>query len=46
MYLNVYFFPAVRVIQKLSLIPLDPEEVQSYVTNFDMVPEEVNPPTE
>uniref|UniRef100_A0A915EGH0 Nuclear pore protein n=1 Tax=Ditylenchus dipsaci TaxID=166011 RepID=A0A915EGH0_9BILA len=34
---------AVRVIQQLRFIPLDPDEVQSYVHSFDMVPEEVRP---
>ncbi|KAI1701790.1 nup93/Nic96 domain-containing protein [Ditylenchus destructor] len=34
---------AVRVIQKLNLIPLEPDEVQSAVQAFDMVPEEVRP---
>ncbi|KAI1715918.1 nup93/Nic96 domain-containing protein [Ditylenchus destructor] len=34
---------AVRVMQKLNLIPLEPDEVQSAVQSFDMVPEEVRP---
>lgn len=33
---------ALRVIKSLQFIPLSPDEVQTYVNAFEMVPEEVN----
>lgn len=31
-----------QIMQKLKLIPLDPDDVQSFVRAFDMVPDEVS----